>query len=452
MTNAEKNYNKMIKTPVSKLIVTLGIPTTISMLITNIYNMADTYFVGELGTSQQAACGILFTLQCIIQAIAFMLGHGSGAFVSKALADKDIDQASKYSSTAFYVGLISSLLLAILGLIFLEPFMYLLGSSDTVLPYAKEYGFWVLLSCPFLVCSLIINNNLRYEGKAVFAMIGLVSGGLLNILGDYIFTVIIPLGVFGAGMSTAISQFISFIILLVLYIKTAQSKITIKKISKKLKDYLDIFRVGLPSLFRQGLTSISSGILNNLVKPFGDVATAAISIINRFSSLVMCVGLGIGQGYQPVASFNYQAKEYTRVKKGLVFTIIFGLCFVSVLALSGIIFAKEIVTFFQKDPEVIKIGVTGLRIASFGVIFMAISVPVNMLYQSIRKSGIASFLSLLRSGLAFIPTLLILSSLFNLDGILWAQPIADIISSLICVPFILHFLIKHPNTEKKMEG
>ena len=186
MNNTEAHYNKMTKTPVSRLIIILGIPTTISMLITNIYNMADTYFVGGLGESAQAATGILFTLQCIIQAVSFMLGHGSGTFVSKALADKDIKQASKYVSTAFYSGAILGTLLMIFGLIFLKPFMILLGSSNTSLPYAMDYGMWVLISCPFMVCSLILNNNLRYEGKAIFAMIGLVSGGLLNILGDYI--------------------------------------------------------------------------------------------------------------------------------------------------------------------------------------------------------------------------------------------------------------------------
>lgn len=448
MTSAEKHYQKMTKTPVSKLIIMLGIPTTISMLITNIYNAADTYFVGTLGKSQQGACTILFTLQCIIQAIAFMLGHGSGVFVSKALADKDTDKASTYISTAFFVGLIASLLLTTFGLIFLEPFMKFLGSSDTILPYAKEYGLWVLISCPFMVCSLILNNNLRYEGKAFYSMIGLTTGGILNIFGDYLLIHVFPMGVLGAGMSTGISQIISFLLLLIFYLKMAQSKISFKFISKKLSYYLDIAKVGLPSLFRQGLASISNGILNNLVKPFGDAAIAAIGIINRFSSLVMCVGLGIGQGFQPVASFNYQAKEYTRVKKGLVFTLIFGLCFISTISLIGVLLPGQITSLFQKSEDVIDIGKIGIRLASIGVIFLGLSVPANMLYQSIGKASIASFLAILRNGAVLIPVLLLLANLFDLNGILWAQPVSDFLSGLISLPFIIYFLVKYPNTKK----
>ena len=209
MTAADQYYDKMTKTPVSRLIVRLGIPTTISMLITSIYNLADTYFVGSLGESQQAATGILFTLQCIIQAISFMLGHGSGTFVSKALADKNTKEATCYVSSAFFVGAVAGTLLTVCGLLVLEPFMRLLGSTETILPYACDYGMWVLLSCPFMVCSLILNNNLRYEGKAFYAMIGLTTGGILNIFGDYLLIQVFHLGVFGAGMATAISQFIS---------------------------------------------------------------------------------------------------------------------------------------------------------------------------------------------------------------------------------------------------
>ena len=233
MTETEKYYEKMTKTPVSKLIVTLGIPTTISMLITNIYNMVDTYFVGTLGESQQASTGILFTLQTIIQAIAFMLGQGSGTMVSKALADKDQEEASEYVSTAFYIGGIAGILLMISGLIFLNPLMRLLGSTDTILPYARQYGFWVLIACPFMVGSFILNNNLRYEGKAFYAMIGLGVGGVLNIFGDYLFIVVWPMGVFGAGLATAASQIVSFIILYYFYCKMAQGKISVKKISRR---------------------------------------------------------------------------------------------------------------------------------------------------------------------------------------------------------------------------
>lgn len=446
MEKSEAYYNKMKYTPILKLLVMLAIPTTISMLITNLYNAVDTYFVGTLGDSPQAATGILFTLQCIIQAFAFMLGHGSGTYVAKKLADKDIHGASVYVSTAFFNGLIVGTILLIFGTVFINPFMVLLGSSDTVLPYARQYGLWVLISAPFLIASLILNNNLRYEGKAFYSMIGLVTGALLNILGDYIFINIMNLGVFGAGMSTGISQIISFIILLVLYIKNAQGKISIKLFSMDIMVHFNIFRGGLPSLIRQGLTSVSNGILNNLVRPFGDSAVAAISIVNRYSNLIMCTGLGIGQGFQPVAAFNYGVKDYSRVKKGIYVTLILSIIIVFSLSIFGLFIPDKIVWLFQKNQEVINIGGPALRYASIGVIFLPISVTANMLFQSIRKNFIASILATLRSGAILIPTLLIFSFTdLGFTGIALAQPISDIIASAISIPFIILFIIKTPN-------
>jgi len=445
LTDIDTYYKKMTQTPVSKLIIRLGIPTTISMLITSIYNLADTYFVGTLGESQQAATGILFTLQAIIQAIAFMLGHGSGSFVSKCLADKDVKKATEYVSSAFFVGALAGTFLSVFGLIFLSPFMRLLGSTETILPFAKDYGMWVLISCPFMVCSLILNNNLRYEGKAFYAMIGLTTGGILNIFGDYILIQKFHMGVFGAGMATAISQIISFFILLILYLKMAQSTISIRSVSRSFSVYLSIVKVGFPSLIRQGLSSISSGLLNNLTKPFGDAAIAAMSVVNRYYSLVMCVGLGVGQGFQPVASYNYQAKKYTRVKKGLIFTSVFGFAVVGILSLISFSFAEPIVKLFQKSPAAVAIAAPALRYATIGLLFMPLSVPVNMLYQSIRKAGTASFLSILRSGMVLIPVLLIGVYLWDLLGIQLAQPLADAITGLISIPFICHFIKHTPN-------
>lgn len=450
MNKADLYYQKMTKTPVVKLVVALGIPTTISMLITNIYNLVDTYFVGTLGESQQAAVGVLFTLQCIIQAIAFMLGHGSGTYVSKCLAQKDTNESSMYVSSAFFVGLVFSILFSITGLIFLAPFCKLLGSTNTILPYAKEFGFWILLACPFITCSLIINNNLRYEGKAIFAMVGLVTGGVLNIFGDFYFIKILNMGVRGAGLATCLSQIISFFILFILYYKKAQSKIRIKYVTKKVKNYLDICRVGLPSLIRQGLSSISNGILNNLAKPFGDAAIAAISVVNRFSSFIMSVSLGCGQGFQPVSAFNYQAKEYKRVKQALVVSLVIGISIITIFSLVGLIIPDKIIWLFQKNNDVIKIGSFGLRAAAIGLLFLPFSVNANMLFQSIRKTKQASFLALLRSGLAFIPIIVLFSRLFGLNGILVSQPLADVISGLISIPFILYFIYKTPNEKENI--
>ncbi len=447
MNTTDAYYQKMTKTSVSRLVITLGIPTTISMLVTSVYNMVDTYFVGTLGESQQAATGILFTLQAIIQAISFMLGQGSGTMVSKALADKDPEEASEYVSTGFFSGAALGSLLMVAGLVFLKPFMTVLGSTTTILPYAMDYGLWVLISCPFMVCSFVLNNNLRYEGKAIYAMVGLVTGALLNIFGDYLLIRVLDWGVFGAGCSTAVAQIISFFILFYFHRKYAQGRISFRHISRKAKVYFTIAKVGFPALIRQGLASISSGLLNNLTKPFGDAAIAAMSVVNRFSGLVMCVGLGVGQGFQPVASFNYQAGKYKRVKKALLFTMGCGFAMIICFALPGMLFPEYVVSLFQKEQAVREIGAVALRYASFGVIFLALSVPINMLYQSIRKPVMSSFLSLLRSGLAFIPVLLVTCYLWGLTGIQISQPLADMLTGLLSIPFIIHFLKNTPNED-----
>lgn len=442
MNNADAHYIKMTQTPVAKLILKLGIPTTVSMLITNIYNMADTYFVGTLGESAQAATGVLFTVQAIMQGIAFMLGHGGGTFIARFLADKNVKEASKYISTSFFTGGIIGLLITFLGLSFLQPLCLFLGSTRTILPHAIAYGRWILLAAPFIICSFVLNNGLRYEGKAFYAMFGLTTGGILNIFGDWLLVIKLHMGVAGAGLATAVSQVISFCILLVLYLKKSQSRIHVKYISRELREYLSICRVGFPSLIRQGLTSVTVGLLNNVTKPFGDAAIAAMSVVNRYSNFLMCVGLGMGQGFQPVASFNYQAREYDRVKKGLLFTTAFGLVFIGLMSTISIVFAESIIGLFQKHPEVIAIGSTALRFTAFGMLFMPFSVPVNMLYQSIQQPTISSILSLIRSGAVTIPILLFAVPFLGLTGIQIAQPAADVIAGVLSIPFIVNFLRK----------
>ncbi len=437
---SELHYRKMTQTPVARLIIQLGMPTTVSMLITSIYNMADTYFVGTLGESAQAATGILFALQSVIQGIAFMLGQGSGSVVAKALPKQDTEEASGYISTAFFSGATVGCVILALGLLFLTPLMNLLGSTATILAYAKDYGMWVLIACPFMICSLILNNNLRFEGKAFYAMFGLTTGGILNIFGDYLLVSVYDFGISGAGFSTAVSQMISFTILLIMYLTKAQGKIRLSCISRRAKVYLTIMSVGLPSLIRQCLTAISGSLLNNLTKPFEDAAIAAMSVVNRYSMFVMCVGLGIGQGFQPVAAFNYEAGEKKRVRRGLLFTMCFSTVFVSIMSVLTFFYAEKIILLFQDAQTVVTIGAEALRYAAFGLMFMPLTIPINMLYQSIRKAGIASFLSTLRSGALLMPTLLIGVPLLGLKGIQIAQPLADCLTGLISIPFIIRYL------------
>lgn len=434
----------MTVTPIPRLILQLGIPTAVSMLITSIYNMADTYFVGMIGPSAQAATGVMFTLQSIIQGIGVMLGQGSGTFVSKHLADRDVQRASEYISTSFFYGLGIGSVFAGICLLFLSPLVRILGSTETIAPHAMNYGFWILLSCPFIMCSLILNTGLRFEGKAFYAMFALASGGILNIFGDYLLVYKLQMGIYGAGLATAISQVFSFIFLMIFFFRMAQSKIRFSYIAKGPHCIFQILRVGFPSFVRQSLNSVTHGILNNLTKPFGDAAIAAMSVVNRYSMFLMCVGLGIGQGFQPVASFNYQAKKYDRVKKGLKFTIIFNFLFVGTVSVISLICAEPIISVFQKRPEVITIGAAALRFAAIGMLFMPVSVPINMLYQSIQKTTMATFLSLLRAGGITIPLLLIFTPLFGLTGVMISQPTADVITGLISLWLTFIFLRSDP--------
>ena len=447
MDKALEHYKKMTETKVSHLVIMLGIPTIIATLISNIYNLADTYFVGTLGISEQASTGIVFTLQCILQAIGFMLGHGAGAYVSKCEADKDTKEASKYVSTSFFLAFFIGLIVLIFGLIFIKPLMKSLGSSDTVLPYAILYSRWIILASPFFVSSLVLNNNLRYEGKAFYAMIGIGSGAIINIFLDYLFIMKLNMGVNGAGLATFIGQTTSWLLMLIFYKFKAQSVIRIKYIFTNYKRYLEIFSAGFPSLLRQGLNAISNGVLNNIVRPYGDEAIAAISIVNKFTNFVGSVGLGIGQGFQPVSAFNYQAKKYKRVKSGLIFTLVFATLLVSVFALSGIIVPEKIIWLFQKDNDVIKVGTFALRVGAIGCLFMPTCICANMLYQSIRHSITASLLASLRSGATFLPILLIMAYSTNLgfNGIALAQPLGAILAAIISAPFIIYFIKKTPN-------
>lgn len=444
-SGAESQYRKMTETPIPKLILMLGIPTTISMLITNLYNMADSYFVSQISLSAGGAPSVVFGLMSILQAFGFMFGHGAGSNISRMLGGKQIQRAHKYASTGFFGALACGLLIMTLGLIFLEPLMRMLGSTDTILPYAMDYAFYILLAAPSMTTSCVLNNILRYEGKAALAMIGLTTGGILNIFFDPLFIFEMGMGIRGAGLATALSQYISFGILFSMFLRgKTQSRISPRFFSRELAISRDILLTGLPSLARQGLNSVSTMILNIQAKAFGDAAIAAMGYVGRTSGLVFSVGLGIGQGFQPVAGFNYGAKKYSRVKKGTWFTMIFGACFMGAIALVCAGLAPQIIEIFRKEAEVVAIGSQALRIQCAFLMFLPIPVVATMLFQSIGKSVQALFLSCLQSGLFFIPLCLVLPIAFDVLGIELAQPLAYFLSACVALPFLLSFLRKLP--------
>lgn len=443
MQQENTQYRKMTETPVPKLIIMLGIPTTISMLVTNIYNMADTYFVGKLGTSASGAVGVVFGLMAIIQAFGFMFGHGAGSIISRRLGAKDVESASRFASTSFFCSLAAGGLITVSGFLFLDPLVRLLGSTDTILPYAKTYAGFILAAAPFMASSCVLNNILRYEGRAVFAMFGLTTGSILNILGDWILMEKVGLGIEGAGIATAVSQTVSFFILLLMFLRgKTQSRISVKNLTREFSDVTMICRTGVPSLMRQGLSSISTMLLNGQAGIYGDAAVAAMSIVNRICFFLFSIGLGIGQGFQPVAAFNYGAKKYDRVRKGFFFTLGAGEVLLGSVAVIGMFVPGQLVAFFRNDPKVIAIGSVALTAQLVALFFQPLSICANMMFQSIGENKTATFLSMLRSGLYFVPVILLFSQMFGLFGIEIAQTVADILAFFTALPFTVRFLRK----------
>lgn len=445
---ADSQYKKMTETPVGKLIISLGIPTMISMLITNIYNMADSYFVSKLSLSAGGATSIVFGVMAILQAFGFMFGHGSGSHISRLLGAKHSEKASRFASTGFFWAVFAGFLIMIGGLVFIEPLMRLLGSTDTILPYAIDYCVFILVAAPAMTGSCVMNNILRYEGKAALAMIGLTAGGVLNMALDPLFIFALDMGISGAGLATALSQYISFGILLSMFLlKKTQSRISPRFIAKEFKTPASIIITGLPSLARQGLNSASAMVMNAQAKPFGDAAIAAMGYVGRTSSLIFSIGLGIGQGFQPVSGFNYGAKKYSRVKKGTWFTMGLGTASIGVIAAGCFAFAPQIISLFRSEAEVVRIGSEALRIQCVFLLFFPASMVVNMLFQSIGKSIPALILSCLQSGLIFIPLCVILPRFWDIRGIEAAQPLAYFITALISLPCMIVFLRRLPKDE-----
>lgn len=443
MHTKDKQFEKMTNTPIPKLVSSLAIPTIISMLITSIYNMADTYFVSQLGTSASAATGIVFSLMAIIQAIAFAIGIGSGSTISRRLGEQNKEEADILGSSGFVTSLVFGFILLVFGNIFIEPLMIILGSTETILPYSISYAKYILFAAPFMATSFILNNILRAEGKANLAMVGISIGGIINIILDPIFIFSFKLGISGAAIATATSQFISFIILFSFYLRRKTIvQFSIKKISRNINTYFIILKNGMPSFFRQGLASIATVALNFNAGNYGDSAVAAMSIVGRICMLIFCVVIGYGQGYQPVVGYNYGAKNYHRVKESFLFTLKVGTSIMTVLAIIGFILSPKIMSWFISDLEVIKIGTNALRYQCLVMPLMTLGVLSNMTFQAVGKPLHATFLTSCRQGIFFLPLIIILPKLFSLKGVEITQPISDILTFIISIPFIYNFFKK----------
>lgn len=443
MSVLDRQYKEMTETSVEKLILRLSVPTIISMLVTNIYNMADTFFVGKLGTSASAAIGIVFSLMTINQALGFMCGHGCGSNISRKLGNKQGDAAIKFASTGFFMSLFLGVLIMIIGVIFMEPLLRIMGSTDTIMPYAKSYGICILLSAPFMTGSCVLNNVLRYEGKAALAMVGLTLGGVLNIIGDPIFIFVLNMGTLGAGISTAVSQVISFFVLLSMFGgDRTVSRLRFSAISWDIKDILNILYTGLPSLIRQGMMSVSTMVLNYMSMPYGDAAIAAMSIVSRVCNFIFAIALGISQGFQPVSAFNFGAKKFKRVKRAFIFCCGLSMIILGILSVLSLIFSGHIIGLFRDDADVIGVGTFALRAQCIVLFVSPITLAASMMFQGAGENLASSIASFLRSGITFIPMVAILPRFFGIYGIQLAQPVADVISFVVVMPLIVRFFKK----------
>ncbi len=438
----ELEYKRMTEESVTKLVVTLSLPTVLNQMISSIYNMADTFFVSSLGESVIGAVSIVFALQSIIQAVGFGLAMGAGSLVSRCLGKKENDAASKYASSAFFSAVFLGLLITALGFIDLEGLLLFFGSTETILPYAKDYAVIILAGAPIMCSSFVLTNILRAEGKAITSMLALTSGGLVNIILDPVFIFALDLGVRGAALATVLSQCVSFLILISFYLtKRSIVKLSARRLSRRLADYGVIVKTGLPTVFRQGLGSLATTLLNMQVKVYGDAAIAAVGIANKVYMLLRSFVIGIGHGFQPVAGYNYGAGKWGRVKKAFWVATALGTAVSCTAAAVLLIFPREIIMLFNPETErAVEVGARMLIFLGAALPALGYSTFVNQLYQSLGYVKGATVLASCRQGIFFIPLILILPRVIGLDGILLTQPISDILTFLISIPFNVYFL------------
>ena len=436
MLQRRDNYTFLTQGPIRRVILTMAVPTIASMLVTSLYNVADTYFVGKINTQAVAAVGIVFSVMFVIQAFSFFFGNGSGNYMARELGAQRRHHAQIMASTAFVYAIVSGLVIMVVGLLFLEPLSVWLGSTPTILPYTKRYLSIILLGAPLMTGSLCLNNQMRFQGNASFAMWGIVSGAIINVGLNPIFIFLFDWGITGAALATVLGQLTSFLVLLYMTRYGGSMRISFRYFSFSWIYVKEILAGGTPSLSRQGLTSVASILLNVAAAQYGDAAVAAMSIANRFTMIVMASVIGLGHGFQPFCGFNYGAHLYSRVRRGFWFSVQVGTCFLLACSVLGWVFSDGIVELFRNDIEVIKIGTKALRWQLVSLPAMAFFLMSNMLMQTIRKTFRANLLAASRSGLFFIPLVVILPQFLGLQGVLMSQACSDICSLLITLPLL----------------
>ena len=447
--NQHEKFLRMTTQPVEKLVGQLAAPTIATMLVTAFYNMADTFFVGLLhNTSATGAVGVVFSFMAIIQACGYFFGQGTGNHISRYLGQERPEEAGRLAAIGFFSALIAGGLIMGLGLLFLDPLARGLGSTETILPYARSYLRIILYGAPYMTASLMLNNLLRYQGNAFYSMLGIGFGAVLNVGLDPLFIFGFRMGIAGAAVATVLSQLVSFCLLLFFCTRGDNLRIRVRLFRPRWADYRLIVRCGLPTLCRQGLSSLSTICLNRMAGLYGaDAAIAAMSVATKITSLAYSAVLGFGQGFQPVCGFNFGAGLYSRVKRAYWFCVKVGTVFLLAVSALGFWLAPQLVELFSDDPAVLRIGVVSLRLQWVSFPLVAWITLSNMLLQNIGKVGRASFLSMARQGIFFIPLVVLLPLALSripgmsaLLGVQLAQPLADVCTFVCAVPLSLSVL------------
>ena len=442
---AKKDNHKILtEGPVSRAILSLALPSCISMLVTSIYSIVSTFYVGRISTQATAAVGISFSAMSVIQAIGFMFGQGSGNYISRELGARHQKNSEQMAAVGLVHSLLSGFILGLAGLLFLRPLSVLLGSTPTILPDTMVYLSWVLMATPFIMGAIVLNNQMRFQGNAGYAMWGIISGALLNVILAPILIFVLGLGIRGAGISTFVGELFSFVFLLLMYRRTDDVKLSLRNFVWGGGYFREILAGGTPSLTRQGLASISIALLNNAAGVYGDEAIAGLSIVGRIAFIFLAVTIGLGHGFQPMCGFSYGAGLYGRVREGYRYVLRIGTVFMLVCAVFGLLFPEALVGFFRDDAKVIEVGAAALRWQCLSLPLVPFVMYTNMTLQTTRHPIQANIMAMSRNGLFFIPVILILPRLLGLQGVEMAQTVADVMAAILAAFVILRFFRKLP--------
>lgn len=447
----EKRRNMMLNTPIPKLIPSMAIPTIIAMLVTAVYNLADTFFVSSLGTGATAAVGVNAGIDQFISMAGSFLAFGGNSYLARLLGKKDMDRAEKVLNTVFFSALGIGALVAIFGLLFCEPLVLLLGANEDCLAYSMDYASWILLAAPFMASSFVLNQSIRSEGSATYSMVGMAFGAILNIVLDPLFIFVFDKGVEGAAQATAISKLVSFIILIFPYLrKRCMLKITPKQICFAKDIVYEVTTVGSASMLRTGCALLASVVTNNIAGDFSTSALAAISVTNRVMMFPFNIILGFGMGYQPVAGFNWGAKRYDRVWESTWFSFITAIVGSIVIGLLVGIFAEPCIRLFNaaEDEQMLEIGILCLRSQCIVLSGHAVGMIANMLFAACGKGFSAMITGISRQGFCFLPVVFLMSYIWGVEGLALSQAVADVLSMLVAAVLVWK-LLKEINEKRK---